>query len=202
MINNDFLVDYQPYIAWSKVGTSRLRCVVTDQMISTYKRFSHRWLDRLYIQRRVSHCLGWRVQSGEPDCFVRARFNLTTTAPVIGHWSGSGYCLLHSENPISALPRSRQSVFLPSRSHRSLANVQHTSSSSTTYSPRSQLYTRRPSSDCHCKPCARSPSTSGSRDLIAIDDDGIIRKCAESFRGTVLLFWALPAWFRVIGHSR
>ena len=48
------------------------------------------------------------------NVFVRAHFNLTTTAAVIGHWSGLGYCLLHSANPISVLPRSRQSVFLPS----------------------------------------------------------------------------------------
>ena len=45
--------------------------------------------------------------------FVRARCTLTTTAAVIGHWPGSGCCLLHSENSIIGLPRPRQSVFPP-----------------------------------------------------------------------------------------
>ena len=148
----------------------------------------------------VSHCLEWRIQSCEPHCFVRARCNLTTTAAVIGHWSGLGYYFSHSENSISVLPRSRQSVLLPSWPHRSLANVQHTPSLFTSYSPRSQLYTWRTSIDC--KPRERSPSTSGSRDLIAIDNDDIIRKCVKSFGWTGLLFWALSAWYRIICHSR
>ena len=154
------------------------------------KRFSRRWLDRL-------HCLGWRIQSGEPYCFL-----YVCVAPwpqQQQQWSVVGRVRV-----IVCYTRRTRSLFCPALDSLFFSRPDHTALSpmfSTPLSPRSQLYTWRPSIDCHRKPRARSPLTSGSRDLIAIDND-IIRKCAESFSKTVLLFSTSSAWYRNICHSR
>ena len=155
------------------MGTRWLWCVVTDQIKFIYKRLLRRWLDRLlfvYVAEGFPHCcLGWRIHSGEPDCLL---YVPVATWRQQQQWLGLGY-LSHGWHSTVC--------FLPSWPHHS-ANVQHISSSSDTNSPRSQLYTWRPSSDLHCKPPARSSSTSGSRELVAIDHDDVFREMCQVLR--------------------
>ena len=109
------------------------------------------------------------------------------------------FFVTHSEDSIFALPRSRQSVFLPSWPHRSLANVHHTTSSSTSYikAPKvistpaclqANVIARR---DHLQRLAARISSRSTT------SDDDIIRKCVTSVGGTFLLILALSAWYRI-----
>ena len=96
--------------------------------------------------------------------FSRAHWNMTATAA--GGRSLVRFGLVFVTHRSLFYP-ALDSLFLSSCPHRSPDQVQHTSSSSTSYNSRSQLHTCLPSRECHCNP--RPPSTSDRSDVIAIN---------------------------------